>query len=390
MKPIAEIFSQGEEIVTGQITDTNATWLSDKLVELGFRVSRHTAVGDDLDDLIHLLTEIAERADCCICSGGLGPTIDDLTAEAVAKAFSLPLKMDNTALHQIQQYFASRQRVMVSSNEKQALLPEGSVRLDNQWGTAPGFSLLFRRCRFYFVPGVPYEMKQMFEHYIHQELLSHFRLNPEKRVIIRTIGVGESDIQQQLNNIQLPDFVSLGFRTTAEEIEVKLTFQTRLDEAQRQEIIKQVTTPLGELVYAVDEDKQRTTLVDVIEQKMHKKAWTLSVVETITQGMIAVKCSGRNWLQHAEYNAQTPRPLSPDNALQFAQSFIDTLSGQYPTDCCMVQFFLHSKHQQGASIITVIKTPEGVFHQQKQLMGSLSQQQNRAAMAALNLLRLSI
>ncbi len=390
MKPIAEIFSQGEEIVTGQITDTNATWLSDKLVGLGFRVSRHTAVGDDLDDLVHLLTEIADRADCCICSGGLGPTIDDLTAEAVAKAFSIPLKLDKTALHQIQQYFSSRQRVMVNSNQKQALLPEGSIRLDNRWGTAPGFSLRFRRCRFYFVPGVPYEMKQMFEHYIHQDLTRHFTLQPEKRVIIRTIGLGESDIQQQLNTIQLPDFVSLGFRTTPEEIEVKLTFEKVLDNMQRQKIIKQVTAALGELVYAVDEDKQRTTLVDVIEQKMHRKAWKLSVIETITQGMIAVKCSGQNWMQYTEYNAQTRKPVPLDNALQFAQSLIERLFSQHLTDCAMVQLCLHTEHQEGSAILTVLKTPEGIFHQQKQLMGSLPQQQNRAAMSALNLLRLSI
>ena len=87
MKPILEIFSQGEELVTGQIVDTNAAWLSQQAVALGFRVARHTAVGDNLSELIALLHDIAQRADCCICTGGLGPTTDDLTALAVAEAF---------------------------------------------------------------------------------------------------------------------------------------------------------------------------------------------------------------------------------------------------------------------------------------------------------------
>ena len=91
MNPTLEIFSQGEEVVTGQTVDTNAAWLSEQVVTLGFTVTRHTAVGDKLDDLVTLLREISTRADCCICTGGLGPTSDDLTAEAVAKAFDLPL-----------------------------------------------------------------------------------------------------------------------------------------------------------------------------------------------------------------------------------------------------------------------------------------------------------
>ena len=91
MNPTLEIFSQGEEIVTGQTVDTNAAWLSQEAIHCGFTVTRHTAVGDKLQDLINLLLDISERADCCICTGGLGPTSDDLTTEAVAQAFNLSL-----------------------------------------------------------------------------------------------------------------------------------------------------------------------------------------------------------------------------------------------------------------------------------------------------------
>ena len=108
MNPTMEIFSQGEEIVTGQIVGTNAAWLSQKAVACGFTVTRHTTVGDNLDDLIALLQEISQRADCCICTGGLGPTSDDLTAEAVAYAFDLPLEFDDIAFAQIRRFFCAQ------------------------------------------------------------------------------------------------------------------------------------------------------------------------------------------------------------------------------------------------------------------------------------------
>jgi nicotinamide-nucleotide amidase len=127
MNPSLEIFSQGEEIVTGQVLDTNAVWLSQKAVVMGFNVTRHTAVGDKLADLVQSLLDISNRADCCICTGGLGPTSDDLTAEAVAKAFGLPLVFDEIAYGQIEQFFRNRNRAMPECNRKQAMLPQGSI-----------------------------------------------------------------------------------------------------------------------------------------------------------------------------------------------------------------------------------------------------------------------
>jgi molybdenum cofactor synthesis domain-containing protein len=124
--------------VTGEIADTNAAWLSSELIGLGFDVTRHTAVGDRLEALVDLLREISRRADLCLCTGGLGPTCDDLTAEAVSLAFERPLAMDPTALTQIEDWFSRMNRDMPSVNRKQAMLPAGATRLDNLWGTAPG------------------------------------------------------------------------------------------------------------------------------------------------------------------------------------------------------------------------------------------------------------
>jgi nicotinamide-nucleotide amidase len=112
--PIAELLSQGDEVVTGQIADTNAAWLSQQLTDLGFTVLRHTTVGDRLDDLVAVFREIGARADVCLCTGGLGPTDDDLTAEAVARAFDRPLQLDEVALGQIEERFRSFGRAMAT------------------------------------------------------------------------------------------------------------------------------------------------------------------------------------------------------------------------------------------------------------------------------------
>jgi molybdenum cofactor synthesis domain-containing protein len=224
MNPTLEIFSQGEEVVTGQTIDTNAAWLSEQVVNLGFIVTRHTAVGDKLYDLMALLREISVRADCCLCTGGLGPTSDDMTAEAVSKAFDLPLELDEIALAQIKLFFSLRQREMPESNRKQALFPKGYERIDNVWGTAPGFSLQVGRCWFAFMPGVPSEMRHLFFESIKATLSSRFDLLPSQLITLKTMGIGESAIQQRINEIPIPKSVQLGFRASPDDVQTKLLF----------------------------------------------------------------------------------------------------------------------------------------------------------------------
>ncbi|MGZ4991244.1 MAG: competence/damage-inducible protein A, partial [Methylobacter sp.] len=231
MNPTLEIFSQGEEVVTGQTVDTNAAWLSEQVVSMGFSVTRHTVVGDKLDDLISLLREISIRADCCICTGGLGPTSDDLTAEAVAKAFDLPLEFDAVAFEQIKRFFTLRNRAMPESNRKQAMFPKGAERIDNTWGTAPGFSLKAGRCWFAFVPGVPMEMRHLFLESIQPTLASRFLLRPGKLITIKTLGIGESAIQEVISAIEIPAQVQLGFRASPDDVQTKLLFPPDYPEA---------------------------------------------------------------------------------------------------------------------------------------------------------------
>ncbi|MEZ4525971.1 MAG: molybdopterin-binding protein [Desulfobacterales bacterium] len=130
---IAEILSTGDEIRSGALADTNAAWLAQKLEETGIDVSRHNCVGDDMSMLVTVFREIGERANMVLVTGGLGPTTDDLSAEAAAKAANVPLILNQKALDVISAFFASRNWVMTESNRKQAMLPQSSEMLDNLW-----------------------------------------------------------------------------------------------------------------------------------------------------------------------------------------------------------------------------------------------------------------
>lgn len=254
MNPKVEIFSQGEEVITGQVADTNAAWLSQQLVAMGFVISRHTAVGDHLADLIKLLQEIASRRpDCCICTGGLGPTTDDLTAEAVATAFNLPLQFDEIAFAQIKQYFQRKNRIMPELNRKQAMLPQGVTRIDNTVGSAPGFCFSYQNCWFVFLPGVPTEMQHLFNETVIADLKNRFSPSPSQLVTLKTQGIGESELQEKLNQLTLPENVQLGFRAAGMgEVHTKLLFPPNYAATDASAIVAQVREKIGAAIFAVE------------------------------------------------------------------------------------------------------------------------------------------
>ncbi len=290
---LAEIFSQGDEVVTGQIADTNAAWLAQRLRRLGFDVARHTTVGDRLERLVALLSEIAGRADCCICTGGLGPTVDDLTAEAVAQAFDLPLELDPDALGHIERYFDSRGYVMPPSNRKQAMLPRGSLRLDNRRGTAPGFSLVLRRCHFAFLPGVPVEMQAMYEEQVEPALIARFDPQPDRLVTFRTIGLGESSLQQRLESLVLPAEIRLGFRAAIPENEVKLLIPALYPTDEAAPLIERAAQLLGEHLVSIDgEGHPGGDLASVCWRMLEARDATLATAETASAGQVAWSLRG--------------------------------------------------------------------------------------------------
>ncbi|MEO5731877.1 MAG: competence/damage-inducible protein A, partial [Byssovorax sp.] len=157
-----EILSTGDEVLTGMIADTNAAFLADQMGSLGFEVLRHTTVGDDRAILEETLRTLGARADVVLCTGGLGPTVDDLTTEVAAGILGVGMKLDEPALAYMEGLWKRRGRPMPENNRKQAMLPEPADVLTNPIGTAPGFSVQIGKAHFFFMPGVPREMKKMF------------------------------------------------------------------------------------------------------------------------------------------------------------------------------------------------------------------------------------
>ncbi len=396
MNPTLEIFSQGEEIVTGQTVDTNAAWLSQEAIHCGFTVTRHTAVGDKLQDLINLLLDISERADCCICTGGLGPTSDDLTTEAVAQAFNRPLEFDAIAFEQIKAFFVRRNRDMPEVNRKQAMLPQTAIRIDNAWGTAPGFSLKHQRCWFVFLPGVPSEMKPLFLDYVKPDLLTRFTLHPPQLVTLKTIGLGESAIQECIKGIHIPSDVQLGFRAGTEDVQTKLLFPFDYPSIALASLVSEFSQSLGDYVFAIDGLGEITDdLAFEVDKLMTVKNHTLAVVETVSHGLLAAKCVGYDWLVKASYEQgviQSAQALGSAELLDTAKGLARDVQEKTRVTSVLVQLYSGGKEalrdkDQSISVLSILLVGEVFYESTHSVVGSLNRKQNQAALLTLDLLR---
>ena len=398
MQPRAEIFSQGDEVVTGEIADTNAAWLAETLTGMGFDIARHTTVGDRLEALIDVLREISARADLCLCTGGLGPTCDDLTAEAVSRAFDRPLTMDPVALGQVEDWFRRMGRDMPAVNRKQALLPGGAVRLDNAWGTAPGFALTAGRCRFYFMPGVPREMKAMFGAAIEPALPRLFGLAPRPRVALRTVGLGESTLQERLDGVAL-DGADLGFRAGGAENQVKLAFPSGMPEAAIGAVVEGVKAAIGPAVYAVVRDRQGPAgLPDVVGKLLRDRHARLFLLETASAGLLASRCGGEDWLVGARLEPVPERLLADFGVVATDSPFADvkalalSLRDRSGADVALLQwgtFTLEDLRDESARVqlMVAVAGPDGVTLESRDLTGGLSRKRDTAAVFSLDVLR---
>ncbi|MEZ4240995.1 MAG: competence/damage-inducible protein A [Myxococcota bacterium] len=296
--PSAEILSTGDEVVTGQTLDTNAAWLSEQLTELGFDVVRHTTVGDRRADLVGAFRDLAARCDVAVVTGGLGPTDDDLTAMAVSEAFGWPLALDPEALAQIEERFRQFGRKMAAINRKQAMLPEGTLRLDNDWGTAPGFAFEAGQAFVACLPGVPREMRELFAHRVLPALRSRYSLRPGRLVTVRTVGIGESDLQEALGDWQAPGVV-VGFRTQLPENHLKLRFAADIAEDEVMARAASVLERVGRWAYTVEGLPRPLPGYDcgggrpaaVVGRLLQARGQTLALAESCTGGRLAAACT---------------------------------------------------------------------------------------------------
>jgi nicotinamide-nucleotide amidase len=288
-RPRVEIVATGEEIRCGALIDSNSAWLAERLERLGLRVERITAVGDHEQALAELLEEISGRSRVALITGGLGPTPDDLSGQAAARAAGRPLVLDERGLAQVERFFAARGRPMPDSNRKQAMLPEGAELIENPLGTAPGFSLSLSGCRCYFLPGVPSEMKAMFTSSVAPDMAERLgsSCRPRQVVTLRTFGLTESGAAERLQGFETSfPGIELGYRASFPEIRISLSCADSEAKAGQSSLDKAsawVQSALGQAVFSTD----GRPLEQVVGDQLRAEAAGLAVAESCTGGLIS-------------------------------------------------------------------------------------------------------
>jgi len=290
----AHVLSTGNEVLLGDIVDTNSAFLCKELKNSGVTVIKTSAVRDDMAALVREIKSIASAVDICVMTGGLGPTSDDLTADALAEAAGVDVALDTAALDSMKIYFEKRRFDLTPANKKQAMLPSGAEFMENLNGTAPGFAMAVNNCRFFCMPGVSREMHQMFDLKVRPQLHEITGHAGEIQIIrLMVFGLAESRIGQALSGFsqQFPE-INLGFRIRFPMIEVKLSRlkeegaapSTAPDSADALNQAKLwVMEKLGPSVFS----DQGLTLAQEVGRLLAARGETVSAAESCTGGLLA-------------------------------------------------------------------------------------------------------
>lgn len=283
----AEIIGIGTEILLGQIANTNAQWMSQRLAEIGVDVLHHQVVGDNVPRIAEAINLALSRADVVVLTGGLGPTGDDITREAVAGALDRPLSRRPEIEDFLREKFRRLGREMPESNLVQADVPEGARYILPERGTAPGLVIDGPDGRLYAVPGVPAEMREMMEGVILPELREE--VGPQGIVsrVLRVVGVAEARIAELLDDLfQASENPTVAFLASAGEVRVRLTAKAGTPEEAESLIAPveaEVRRRLGDAVFGTDDDE----LEDVVGRMLRDDKLTLAVAESLTGGGLA-------------------------------------------------------------------------------------------------------
>ncbi len=284
----AEILCVGTEILIGDIVNTNAAYISEKLALLGIAQYYQAVVGDNPERLENAVRSALERADLLIMSGGLGPTYDDLTKETAAKCMGRELRLDTRSLERIEEIFRFRHKTMTENNKKQAMIPEGAVIFDNNAGTAPGCAIedLERGKIVIMLPGPPFELKRMFE----ESVMPYLKRFTDLRFFSKNInifGMGESEVESNLRELmEKSSDPTVAPYCGDGEVRLRVTSKgTDEEDCERKcdGMIEEICrTSVGKFVYGFDTDLARTVVGELLKQKK-----TVSCAESCTGGLIS-------------------------------------------------------------------------------------------------------
>ena len=284
----AEIVAIGSELLLGQIVDTNSAWMAQRLTALGVNLYFKSVVGDNPGRMREVISRALERADIVITSGGIGPTQDDLTREIVAEVTGRKLVQDAGMLAQVEEHFRRRGRPMTPNNIRQSYMPEGALPIKNPNGTAPSFIVEDPRGVIYSLPGVPVEMKWLFEHEVEPYLRKKFNLAEVIHYrVLKIIGIGESAVDDKVGhlivNSQNP---TVGVLALPGQVDVRVAAKAaNRDEAMKMiaPVEAEVRSLLGNAIFAADEE----TMEHVVGKLLRAQKRTVAACEDLTCGQLA-------------------------------------------------------------------------------------------------------
>lgn len=283
----AMVITTGEEILKGEVVDSHAAWISEKLCEMGVEVVRHLSVGDSLTSLKDVFSRVAGRCELAVVTGGLGPTEDDITTRAAAESAGVPLVEDPVASASVAAYFDGRSVPVPASNLKQARLPKGAACLPNPVGTAPGFALELSGTRFWFLPGVPREMRYLM---VEEVMPAIAEMQPMGSCLVKTalttFGLPESVVGERIAGVEagFPG-VHVGYRAAFPVIEVKIWAFSRVGdglEGRQQAVVAEARKRLGDYVVS----DTGLSMAEAVAEGLRGAGQTVAVAESCTGGLI--------------------------------------------------------------------------------------------------------
>jgi len=345
--PTAEIIAIGTELLLGEIQDTNTTFLARRLRNAGIDLYRTTIIGDNANRIASAIRESLERSHIVITTGGLGPTVDDPTRQAVGLAFGTELEFRPELWEQIENRFARFNRQATENNRRQAYVPAGAEAIENPVGTAPSFYIL-KNDRFVIsLPGVPREMEHIFDESVLPILTSHFQLQGTIRSrVLHLAGIGESQIDEWIGDLESNSNPTVGLAAHSGQIDVRITAKAESSE-EVESMLNQMTLilmeRLGENVFGVDD----TALEQVVLSILDAKRWTLGLIECGLEGNLKARFESANLPE--KNMLQLKEPCTPDFLLQAARE----IKNQSQADCVLAASLIPGKEVQVLHLVEI-------------------------------------
>ena len=285
----AEIITIGTELLLGQIIDTNSAFIAQQLANIGFDVYTKTTVGDNEVRISEAISKALQRSDVVITTGGLGPTVDDKTREAVAMATERELFLDENLLRDIKELFQRRGLILGENNPLQAQIPKESIPIRNPVGTAPGFIVKFRQSYVISLPGVPHELHHLMDHTVLPFLKKEFDIQAViKTRVLRTAGEGESNIDRRIAEFEESANPTVGLAAHPGAVDIRISAKAH-DEREALQMLDKMETQLrgclGDMIYGTDKE----TIEEVVVKMLVDQTLRLAVYETNTGGHLAYR-----------------------------------------------------------------------------------------------------